>query len=61
VQERVEVAVLVPALVAWNRCPLGEAAGHPLQDPRLMVHAGDVARVLRIGQPVYDAILLDSG
>jgi spermidine synthase len=58
-QGRVEVAELVPAVVAWNRGPLGEPAGHPLQDPRVTVRAGDVARVLRTGQPVYDAILLD--
>jgi spermidine synthase len=56
---RVEVAELVPAVVAWNRGPLGEPSGHPLKDPRVSVRAGDVARVLRTGQPVYDAILLD--
>jgi spermidine synthase len=58
-QGRVVVAELVPAVVAWNRGLLGEVAGHPLRDPRVTVHAGDVARVLRAGQPVYDAILLD--
>jgi spermidine synthase len=58
-QGRVEVAELVPAVVAWNRGALGEAAGHPLRDPRVSVLTGDVARVLRAGQPVYDAILLD--
>jgi spermidine synthase len=58
-QGRVEVAELVPAVVAWNRGPLGEPAGHPLRDPRVSVRAGDVARVLMAGQPVYDAILLD--
>jgi spermidine synthase len=55
----VEVAELVPAVVEWNRGPLGEAAGHPLRDPRVTVRAVDVARVLRAGHPVYDAILLD--
>jgi spermidine synthase len=59
VQGRVEVAELVPAVVEWNRGLLGEAAGYPLRDPRVTVHAGDVARVLRAGQSVYDAILLD--
>ncbi len=53
------VAELVPAVVAWNRGPLGEQAGHPLRDPRVTVRAGDVARVLMAGQPAYDAILLD--
>ena len=58
-QGRVEVAELVPAVVAWNRGPLGESAGHPLQDPRVTVRAGDVARILMAGRPMYDAILLD--
>lgn len=58
-QGRVEIAELLPAVVAWNRGPLGELAGHPLQDPRVTVRAGDVARILKAGQPVYDAILLD--
>jgi spermidine synthase len=58
-QGRVDVAELVPAVVAWNRGPLGEPAGYPLQDPRVTVRAGDVARILKVGQPVYDAILLD--
>ena len=56
----VVVAELVPAVVAWNRGPLGAPAGHPLQDPRVSVHAGDVARILMTGEPAaYDAILLD--
>lgn len=58
-QGRVEVAELVPAVVAWNRGPLGEPAGHPLRDPRVSVRTGDVARVLMAGRPAYDAILLD--
>jgi len=56
---QVVVAELAPAVVAWNRGPLGECAGHPLQDPRVMVREQDVARVLKAGQQVYDAILLD--
>ena len=56
---QVVVAELVPAVVAWNRGPLGGVAGHPLQDPRVSVYEGDVARVLRSGQQTYDAILLD--
>ncbi|KAF0191546.1 MAG: hypothetical protein FD165_1880 [Gammaproteobacteria bacterium] len=58
-QARVVVAELVPAVVTWNRGPLGECAGHPLLDPRVTVHEGDVARVIKAGQQVYDAILLD--
>lgn len=58
-QARVVVAELVPAVVEWNRGLLGECAGHPLQDPRVTVREGDVARVLKAGQQAYDAILLD--
>jgi spermidine synthase len=58
-QAQVVVAELVPAVVAWNRGPLGEQAGHPLRDPRVTVREGDVARILLAGQLAYDAILLD--
>lgn len=58
-QAQVVVAELVPAVVTWNRGPLGEPAGHPLRDPRVSVHAGDVARLLTTAQQRYDAILLD--
>ena len=58
-QARVVVAELVPAVVEWNRGPLGAQAGYPLQDPRVMVHEGDVARLLQAEPQAYDAILLD--
>lgn len=58
-QAQVVVAELVPAVIAWNRAPLGEHAGHPLRDPRVTVHEGDVARILKAEQQAYDAILLD--
>jgi spermidine synthase len=53
------VAELVPAVVAWNRGPLAALAGHPLDDPRVQVHPGDVARPIRTAKAGYDAILLD--
>ncbi|HQU16063.1 MAG: hypothetical protein B7Z66_08075 [Chromatiales bacterium 21-64-14] len=61
VGERAEVwvAELVPAVVAWNRGPIGAVAGHPLQDPRVRVREADVARILTVEQQAYDAILLD--
>src|SRR5471032_2691824 len=34
------VAELVPAVVEWNRGPLGPLANHPLKDPRVRVDAG---------------------
>jgi len=56
---QVVVAELVPAVVAWNRGPLGAQAGHPLQDPRVTVREGDVARIIKAEPQAYDAILLD--
>jgi spermidine synthase len=55
----VVVAELVPAVVEWNRGPLGPLAGHPLKDKRVRVETGDVAGTLnsRLGQ--FDAVLLD--
>jgi spermidine synthase len=58
-ESRVVVAELVPAVVAWNRGPLGELAGRPLEDPRVRVREVDVAQLLREEQGAHDAILLD--
>lgn len=55
----VVVAELVPAVIAWNRGPLGAHAGNPLLDPRTTVREGDVAKLLRAERQAYDAILLD--
>ena len=59
--ENAEVVVgeLVPAVVKWNRGPLGEHAGNPLQDQRTTVREGDVAKILRAERQAFDAILLD--
>ena len=56
---QVVVAELVPAVVAWNRGPLAELAGYPLQDKRVTLREVDVARIIRTERHVYDAILLD--
>jgi spermidine synthase len=56
---RVTVAELVPGVVAWNRGPLAHLAGDPLADPRVEVHLGDVADLLRARRSAYDLILLD--
>ncbi|MDD5094351.1 MAG: hypothetical protein PHV74_08245 [Dehalococcoidia bacterium] len=53
------VAELVPAVVQWNRGPLGHLAGHPLNDVRTTVREIDVAQILKEEQMAYDAILLD--
>jgi spermidine synthase len=55
----VEIAELVPEVVAWNEGPLGPLAEHPLRDPRTELHVGDVRRRIRAASAFYDAILLD--
>src|SRR6266566_626008 len=55
----VVVSELVPAVVDWNRGPLGPLAGHPLKDRRVRVHVGDVAVTLGAGPGRFDAVLLD--
>ena len=59
VEATVAVAELLPAVVEWNRGPLGPLAKEPLKDKRVRVETGDVAVTLRscIGQ--FDAVLLD--
>jgi spermidine synthase len=56
---RVVVAELVPAVVEWNRGPLADLAGHPIQDARVTVREADVAQILKTERQAYDAILLD--
>ncbi len=55
---RVEVAELVPEVVAWNRGAQGVLAKRPLRDKRVVVLVEDVADVIKRGSD-YDAILLD--
>ena len=55
----VVVAELVPAVVEWNRGPLGQCAGRPIADSRSRVHLGDVAELIKQPSKPFDAILLD--
>ena len=55
----VVVAELVPAVVEWNRGPLGPLAGHPLKDKRVRVDVNDVAVTLGSNPGRFDAVLLD--
>jgi len=55
----VVVSELNPAVVTWNRGPLGPLAGDPLDDPRVSLDVGDVANVMRRHEGHFDAILLD--
>jgi spermidine synthase len=57
--DSIVVAELVPAVVAWNRGPLADLAGRPLDDPRVAVREVDVAEILKTSHQAYDAILLD--
>ena len=53
------VAELVPAVVEWNRGPLGPLARHPLKDKRVRVETGDVVVTLTSHLGHFDAVLLD--
>jgi len=53
------VAELIPAVVEWNRGPLGEHAGYPVNDGRVTVREVDVATILKAERGAFDAILLD--
>jgi spermidine synthase len=53
------VAELIPAVLEWNRGPLGPLANHPLEDPRVRVEEGDVAAAMRSNPHFFDAVLLD--
>jgi spermidine synthase len=55
----VVIAELVPAIVEWNRGPLGPLADHPLRDRRVRIALGDVGETIRAGRAAFDAILLD--
>jgi spermidine synthase len=56
---RVEVAELVPAVVAWARGPMSKLFDASLQDPRLSLVTEDVGRTIDAARSRYDAILLD--
>ncbi len=56
----VQVAELLPEVVAWNREFLGAVNGALLDDPRVKVLVDDVFAIIRrAGKDAYDAILLD--
>jgi spermidine synthase len=56
----VQVAELLPEVVAWNREFLGAVNGKLLRDPRVKTIVGDVFKVIQqAGKVAYDVILLD--
>jgi spermidine synthase len=56
---RAVVAELSPALVAWNRGPVADLAGRPLEDPRVRLQQADVRARIAEARGAFDAILLD--
>ena len=58
-EAEVTVAELIPEVIEWNRGPLGEKSGWPLNDPRSRVYVGDVSDLLRQGKASLDVIALD--
>lgn len=58
-EAEVTVAELIPEVVDWNRGPLGERSGFPVNDPRTRVHVGDVAKLMRSKRGYFDVIALD--
>lgn len=56
---RVIVAEMVAELVEWNRGPVADLAGRPLDDPRVRLQMGDVRARIGEARSAYDAILLD--
>ena len=56
---QVEVAELVPAVVAWARGPMADVFRGCLDDPRVTITEGDVSDIIRARAGACDAILLD--
>lgn len=61
---KVVLAELVPDVIEWNKGPLGECAGYPILDERVIIHLGDVAELFKAQSgkqkaPEFDSILLD--
>lgn len=56
---RVEVAELVPAVVAWAKGPMAEIFGDSLSDRRVRIVETDVFETIRTHPNTFDAILLD--
>ena len=58
-EAKIDVAELVPAVVAWARGPMAELFGGSLSDPRVSIHENDVVDLIAAARGSYDAILLD--
>ena len=56
---KIAVAELVPGIIEWARGPMAELAAGCLDDPRVELILGDVAKAIGAATRRYDAILLD--
>jgi len=56
---RILVAELVPAVMAWARGPMAGLTAGCLDDPRVIVHEGNVGDVIASRPAGFDAIILD--
>jgi spermidine synthase len=57
---KVIVSEISPQLIEWNRGPLADLAGRPLDDPRLELAVGDIVEYLAAEPEPFDAMLLDT-
>ena len=58
-EAQVEVAELLPEVVAWNREFMSEVNGDLLDEPRVKILVEDVCDVIAKGVGRYDALILD--
>lgn len=58
-QGQVVVLELSEAVVAWNRGPLSQLAGAPLEDPRTRLERAEVGRFVSSTEERFDCVLLD--
>ncbi len=56
---RVTVAELIPEVVEWNRGPLGEISGYPVNDSRCDIQVTDVCDLIKYHHDTYNVIALD--
>ena len=56
---QITLVELVPAVAEWNRGPLADLAGRPLEDPRVSVVIDDLFTVMTTRKKSFDAILMD--
>jgi spermidine synthase len=56
---RIDVAELMPAVVAWARGPMAGIFGECLMDSRVSIHETDVGDIIQLNSSTFDAILLD--